>query len=163
MLISRLKDSNGRPIDMTELSMFFGFDVMGDVAFSNDFKMLETGTEQYAVKALHGSVAVIGALGAVPWLLHMIGQVPGLTGNYGQFSAWCSEQVKSRRSVSVFLLVQEHSTDSSKLLDSEAEKSIVREPQDIMSWLIRSFNENSLNLKDESLNEDARLVVVAGR
>jgi hypothetical protein len=31
----------GRPLNITQLIMFYSFDVMGDIAFSEDFKMLQ--------------------------------------------------------------------------------------------------------------------------
>jgi len=31
LLLSKIAEHSGRPIDMTEYAMFFGFDVMGDI------------------------------------------------------------------------------------------------------------------------------------
>lgn len=71
------------------------------VGFSKDFGMLVSGDEHPAIRGLHDNMAAVGILGTVPWLLSMLGKVPGATGNYERFTNWCGQELKAKRKVGV--------------------------------------------------------------
>ena len=61
--------------------------------------MLEDETEHPAIQGIHQSMMAIGVLGTVPWLLSMLGKIPGAAGGYLRFTTWCHDQVKEKRMV----------------------------------------------------------------
>ncbi|EGR44824.1 uncharacterized protein TRIREDRAFT_69648 [Trichoderma reesei QM6a] len=143
LLLSKIAEHSGRPMDMTEYSMFFGFDVMGEIGFSKDFHMLESESEHPAIKGVHESMLAIGVLGTVPWLLSMISKVPGAAAGFSRFTTWCHQQLQEKRKATVL-------------------KN--RDPRDIISWLIKSLNEGDPSAPpgEMAIQEDARLLIIAG-
>jgi hypothetical protein len=91
----------GHPINITQWSMFFTFDTMGLVGFGKDFNMLDEGSEHSAIKALHDQMTVLGVLSSLPWLLSMLGAIPGLAGSYALFTKWCGDQGEEKQKVLV--------------------------------------------------------------
>lgn len=78
-------------VDVTKWSMFLSFDIMGDVGFGKDFQNLNSGIEHPAIKGVHDHMAVLGVLGHVPWLLNVIGRIPGAAAGYlGAQHVWHS-------------------------------------------------------------------------
>ena len=59
----------GQPIIANQYFQWFGFDVMGQVAFSKDFSMLRNTQWHSAIKVLRDGMAVLGPLTPVPWLM----------------------------------------------------------------------------------------------
>ncbi|PNP40611.1 hypothetical protein TGAMA5MH_07608 [Trichoderma gamsii] len=149
LLLSKIAEHGGRPIDMTEYAMFFGFDVMGDIGFSKDFHMLESGSEHPAIKGVHDSMLAIGVLGTAPWLLSMISKVPGAAAGFSRFTAWCHQQLQEKR----------------KVVAHEAAMFKDRDPRDVISWLIKAFSEGDSSAPpgEMAMQEDARLLIITGR
>lgn len=79
--------------------MYYTFDVMGIVAFSKDFKQLEQAAEHSAIAAMHANMEIIGLLGAVPWFMHLLACIPGLSGPLEYFKAYCEDQILQRKAV----------------------------------------------------------------
>lgn len=52
-LVRRIELAQGKPVNVGQLFNFFGYDVMGDLAFGKDFNMLNSGNEHFAVKLLN--------------------------------------------------------------------------------------------------------------
>ncbi|KAH0524178.1 hypothetical protein TsFJ059_009080 [Trichoderma semiorbis] len=148
LLLSKLANHCGRPIDMTEYAMFFGFDVMGDIGFSKDFHMLELESEHLAIKGVHESMLAIGVLGTVPWLLSMISKVPGAAASFSRFTTWCHRELQKKR----------------EIVASEAAALKDQDPRDIISWLLKALNEGDPSAPpgEIAIQEDARLLIIAG-
>lgn len=62
--------------------------------------MLESTSYHPAIKGIHRTMSLIGILSTVPWLIYMIGSIPGLT-TYNLFSRWCRDEVNEKRKVSI--------------------------------------------------------------
>lgn len=90
---------NGSPVDVSAWSMFFSFDVMGEVGLGKDFSNLSTGNEHPAIARIHEHMSILGIMSNVPWLLNMLSAVPGATAGYAPFFNWCSEQLKEKQTV----------------------------------------------------------------
>ncbi|EHK20796.1 uncharacterized protein TRIVIDRAFT_59079 [Trichoderma virens Gv29-8] len=127
LLLSKIADRCGQPIDITEYAMFFGFDVMGDIGFSKDFHMLEQESEHPAIKGVHESMLAIGVLGTVPWLLSMISKVPGAAASFSRFTTWCHQELQKKREIMA--------NEAAMLKDQD------QDPRDIISWLLKALNE----------------------
>ncbi|KAL6879915.1 hypothetical protein HDV57DRAFT_100463 [Trichoderma longibrachiatum] len=83
--------------------------------------MLESTSYHPAIEGVHRTMSFIGILSTVPWLIYMIGSIPGLT-TFNRFSMWCRDEVDEKREA--FAMNKE------------------KEPQDVMSWLLGAMNEN---------------------
>ena len=79
--------------------MYLTFDVMGKIGFGKDYRQLEEGRELSAIKGLHDQMGALGLLSPVPWLLSLLGSIPGLSGSYGLFMDYCAEQVREKKMV----------------------------------------------------------------
>ncbi|KAK8097061.1 hypothetical protein PG999_013005 [Apiospora kogelbergensis] len=151
LLLSRLVESAGKPIDMTMYGMFYGFDVMSEVGFSKDFNMLKSGEKHPAIMALHSSLSILSIIGgSAPWLLGMLTRIPGASGGYQEFIEWCGVELQARRTV----YNQERAT---KIED--------KDPSDVVSWLLKAEGDGDIGAPKSNLawQEEARLLIVAGR
>ena len=64
-----IAQGEGQPIIANQYFQWFGFDMMGQLAFSKDFNMLRNTQWHSAIKVLHDGLAVLGPLTPVPWLM----------------------------------------------------------------------------------------------
>ncbi|KAI1773062.1 putative benzoate 4-monooxygenase cytochrome P450 [Hypoxylon cercidicola] len=132
----------GGTVDVTAWSMYLSFDVMGEAGFGKDFGCVSNGTEHSAIKAIRDHILILGIGSHLPWLLNLASNIPGATAGYAEFFNYCESQVDSKRK----------NFDPSKY------------PQDIMSWLLKAVVEKDISASptEESLKDDARLLIVAG-
>ena len=49
-------------------------------------------------------MAAVGVLSTVPWLMSMLGKIPGATGSYARFADWCAQELQAKRAVSNFIV-----------------------------------------------------------
>lgn len=101
LLIAQLAQREGEPANTSAWSMFFAFDVMGDLAFGKDFHMLEKGQEDDALLGIHNSMDAFGYMHHVIWLLHFMITIPGLGGAFNKFRDWCEGQVVEKQQVCI--------------------------------------------------------------
>lgn len=99
ILIQQLHKRQNQSIDITQWTTYYSFDVMGEIAFSRDFKQLDDGAEHFAITAMHAQMEDIGLLGAVPWLMHLLACIPFLDGPYEIFKRYTVEQIERRKAV----------------------------------------------------------------
>lgn len=95
----QLQAHQGKSIEIAGWTLYYTFDVMGIIAFSKDFKQLDNGAEHFAIGAMHAQMQYLGLLGGVPWLMHLLACVPGLSASYETFVNYCAEQMEQRRTV----------------------------------------------------------------
>ena len=67
-LVKQLTQRAGRPIDVTRWAEFFAYDVMSDLAFSDDFGMLVAGETHPYITALHSGTRVLVIAAQTPWI-----------------------------------------------------------------------------------------------
>ncbi|KAF1962854.1 cytochrome P450 67 [Byssothecium circinans] len=142
MLVEKIRELNGKQIDMTKWSMLFGFDVMGEVGFGKDFGSLTSGQEHPAIKAIHEHIAVLGVFQTVPWLMNLLGSIPGAAASFAEFFGMCEKE-----------MVEKEKTWNSRT-----------DPQDLASWLIKAVREKDVTASPtkESLADDSRVIIIAG-
>lgn len=123
--------------------MMLAFDVMGEIGYGKDFGGIVSGKEHPAAKAIHDHMTILGTVGMTPWLLYIIQFIPGASAGYAPFFKWCANMI----------------TEKKATWDSE------KYPQDISSWLIKAVMEKDVAASptEASLNDDGRLVIIAGR
>ena len=68
--------TEGQPVIANQYFQWFGFDVMGQVAFSKDFNMLKDAQWHSGIKVLRDGMAVLGPLTPVPWLTILGSDIP---------------------------------------------------------------------------------------
>ncbi|PSR83512.1 cytochrome P450 [Coniella lustricola] len=155
LLMTRLAEQESEStVDIIRLFNFFGFDVMGDIGFSQDFGLLKSNQEHPAVEGIREQSLVIGTMQKLPWLFSPLVQVIEILGNFGLkmsfqlFLDWCSHELEVRR----------------QAIKLENETGRSQDPQDIISWLIKAENEkdNSAPPSKKAFQEDSRVMVVAG-
>ncbi|KAJ5815613.1 hypothetical protein N7474_007390 [Penicillium riverlandense] len=144
VLIEQLHVLANQSIDITQWTMYYSFDVMGIIAFSKDFKQLEDAAEHSAIAAMHANMEMIGLLGAVPWLIHLLICIPGLSGPIEYFGAYCEDQIQQRK--------------------AKWQSGNEETPTDLVSWLLKAkeANDRSAPPGDPALGEEGRLVIIAG-
>jgi hypothetical protein len=86
-------------MDMSAWSMFFSFDVMGEVGFGKDFNNLVSGVEHPAIKGVHSHMTMLGIMSTVPWLLNILGSIPGAAAGYSDFFSFCAGQIREKHKV----------------------------------------------------------------
>ena len=80
-----IAQSRNQPIVANQYFQWFSFDVMVQVAFSEDFNMLRGAQWHSAIKVLRDGMAAIGALTPVPWLIRLGSDIA--MGSSGDFKA----------------------------------------------------------------------------
>lgn len=86
-------------MDVSAWSMFFSFDVMGEVGFGKDFNNLQSGVEHSAIKGVHSHMTMLGIMSTVPWLLNVLGSIPGAAAGYSEFFSFCAGQIREKHKV----------------------------------------------------------------
>ncbi len=101
-LVNHLDAFAGKPVNATDWLAFFGFDVMGDLAFGRSFDMLESGEKHFALKLMAEGQAGLGFLGPIPWATPILIRIPGLMRNFNRWVSWSEGQVRERQKVMRF-------------------------------------------------------------
>lgn len=86
-------------MNITKWAMFFGFDVIGEVAFGKDFGNLVTGTEHSALRPLHEHIKIYGVLSPVPWLMNIFLSIPRSSSVYTEIFSICENEIRAKQKV----------------------------------------------------------------
>ncbi|GME35797.1 Cytochrome P450 [Neofusicoccum parvum] len=145
LFLDQISCERGQRINITDRIAWLTYDLMGVIGFGKDFGNLRSAKESPAIKGLRTAMASMGILFPVPWLTNVLSHMPGLGDVYwGPFVQYCRQLVEEKQQA------------------FQADKS--EAPKDIISWLIRAFEEGSPNgaPTPEALHEDTRSLVIAG-
>ncbi|XXH00984.1 hypothetical protein Hte_007335 [Hypoxylon texense] len=103
MLAQSLSDciaSHGtQPVDVDDVMSWFSFDIMGDVLFGEDFRLLKSRAWEPAIKHRDGALALVGPISDATWIAHLAFL---LVPFYGRVQDWtrmvlfCEEQIRDR-------------------------------------------------------------------
>ncbi|MCJ1237976.1 hypothetical protein MMC14_005963 [Varicellaria rhodocarpa] len=138
VLENKIASLSGEPINITPWFYFYGFDVMGNLAFRESFDMMKEGKSHFAVDLIRGGMALLGPFSSVPWLVKIGLNLPGIAQSWKKMLQWSEEQLQQR-------------------LKSDVDKP------DIMSWLINASKENNTMLEDKNwLQGDSFAIIIAG-
>jgi cytochrome P450 len=138
-LSNNIEKRLGESINFTELFLFFGFDVMGDVAFGSSFGMLETNEEHPIVQIMRSGIFIIGRLTPIPWLVTVLSSLPGAAADFKKLEAFAETSIRSRAKMD-------------------------RGEDDVMSKLISAARDPSDSSKIDMhyLGGDAMVIIIAG-
>ncbi|KIW89107.1 uncharacterized protein Z519_09959 [Cladophialophora bantiana CBS 173.52] len=141
LLIKKLEESNGQPMNMAKWFNLYSFDVMGDLAFGDSYQCLESGEMHWAIKLLNDGMDMIG-FWLPNWFFRLLLSIPGAAADHWRFINYCCEQLDKRMKM------------QGKL-----------ENQDISHTLIEHFNRSDPKAQKAQLpmlQGDSRLIIVAG-
>ncbi|KAF7556322.1 hypothetical protein G7Z17_g1549 [Cylindrodendrum hubeiense] len=96
LLLSKIEASAGKPMDATLWLNFYGFDVMGDLAFGKSFNMLNGGVAHHYMKLMHTMTVFGTSLGRFPWAFLLTQYIPFVNMAYKKFIKWLKLRVKAR-------------------------------------------------------------------
>jgi cytochrome P450 len=142
LLIQRLEESSGKPMDMAKWFNLYSFDVMGDLAFGASYGCLETGDMHWAIQLLSEGMGMLGTW--MPnWFFRLLLAIPGAAKDHYRMLNYCDEQLQTRIKL------------QGKL-----------ENNDITHTLIEHYNQNkdeeSRRMEMFGLQGDTRLIIIAG-
>nr|AAX81445.1 high nitrogen upregulated cytochrome P450 monooxygenase 1 [Phanerodontia chrysosporium] len=96
-LIVGLKQRTNRPIDISEWTNYFGFDFMGQMAFTRDYGMLKNGYDKEGLLDLIEHAMQDSAwISHIPWSIPFLRYVPGASKYWDQMKAVGERAVADR-------------------------------------------------------------------
>ncbi|KAK2785655.1 hypothetical protein FQN52_008343 [Onygenales sp. PD_12] len=91
------RSQNGtKPVEISQWLDYFGFDVMGDLAFGKSFNMAKSGDAHYALKQMENSRTMVGALMNAPWTFNLLLSLPFVSGVRTEWVEFCKKQLTER-------------------------------------------------------------------
>ncbi|KAG6034540.1 hypothetical protein E4U41_006500 [Claviceps citrina] len=138
-LLQQIEHSQGMPFDASKWFNFYSFDVMGDMAFGENFGMLRSGQAHGFMKLVHKHMVLAGMFSHLIWMFPLFRIMPILNREDICFQEWIVKQVAHR------------------------EKNRPDVP-DVFSWLLSDFEglENPQRQDRLNLQADMQLIAVAG-
>ncbi|KAL2860842.1 cytochrome P450 [Aspergillus lucknowensis] len=141
--IRQIEGFDGKPIDVSKWFQFWGFDIMGDLAFGQSFNMLDSAKSHWAIEVLTTSQEA-GGLALPTWAFRLLMAIPGTMNTYRRFVRFCVEQIEDR------MCIQGKQATP-----------------DIAHFLIEDFNSKTKSGRDrgkelQGLHLDSKLIIVAG-
>lgn len=98
-LLSKLSERANTAVTISPWLNFFGFDVMGDLAFGKSFNMLKQGKPHFMMTQLQEAGPIVAVLVIVPWLFILFQSIPLISAKRAENVAWCGKQVQERKLV----------------------------------------------------------------
>jgi hypothetical protein len=98
-LLDQLEARVGTQLNMANWMSFYGFDVMGDLAFGKSFDMLKKGVVDYYISLMQDFLRVRAIFTRVPWMFRILQLTMLLNASFNNFRKWMEQQVKTRMKV----------------------------------------------------------------
>jgi cytochrome P450 family 628 len=99
-LVNHIDENQGKPFNVTEWFNCYTFDIMGDLAFGEDFAMMKRygsgAGKHYFYHTVHQQMDIIGVFGHVPWVFPILKALPGVNLAYLRFTRWARQQIQKR-------------------------------------------------------------------
>ncbi|KAK5170690.1 uncharacterized protein LTR77_005280 [Saxophila tyrrhenica] len=139
-LVERLRQFGGGTVNASKWFNLYSFDVMGQLAFGKDYKMMDTGELHWALILLNEGMEAVPERMPV-WLFRVLLAIPFAAGGLFKFLKFCRDELEWRVNNKV-------------------------EGGDITGWLLKgygSLNTGYNNPADDPMFQgDSRLIIVAG-
>ncbi|PWY61944.1 benzoate 4-monooxygenase cytochrome P450, partial [Aspergillus eucalypticola CBS 122712] len=142
ILIEKIREHQGRPMDVTNWINCYAFDVMGHVVLGAELEMLKTGKRIPELQMIDEGQRYVAVAGTMPWIPPLLMRIPGLSATLNPFRHRCHELFDTRRA-------------------SRAKSS---EPKDIISRLIQGQENGDPGAPptDQAIKDDAWFIMSAG-
>jgi cytochrome P450 len=87
-------------------------------------------------------MSILGVFQTLPWLMNILGSIPGAASSFAGFFDFCAEQMQEKK--------DEYSPEKS--------------PKDVASWLVKAVIEKDVSASPtpQSLADDSRSLIIAG-
>ncbi|KAK4165553.1 cytochrome P450 [Cladorrhinum sp. PSN259] len=95
-LVSKLVEREGRPVEFSQLIMWYSFDVMGDMAFGRSYNMLETSKNHWAIDLAEAGLKPVRYYPPM-WFMRLALAIPGLTRDWYRYFDFCRDSMLERR------------------------------------------------------------------
>ncbi|KAJ5656571.1 hypothetical protein N7507_008521 [Penicillium longicatenatum] len=117
---------------------------MGLIALSKDYKQLDDSVEHTAIAAMHSQLDMAALITPIPWIMNLLGCIPGLKTPIDLFADYSASQINERR--------------------AEWHSNTKETPVDIISWLIKGMDDRdpAAPPTDAALYDDGKLAIIAG-
>lgn len=99
LLLDRLEQSQGTPIDIPKWFKFYSFDTMGDLAFGQSFSMLTNGVKHPFMALVESHMAMAGTFSQLIWMFPLFRALPFLGREDAIFQKWLGDQVQHQELV----------------------------------------------------------------
>nr|POE87438.1 tryprostatin b 6-hydroxylase [Quercus suber] len=139
-LVQRVGEHKGGPVNVTKWFNLFSFDVMGHLAFNKDYGLLETGEKPEALHLMTEGMQPLAILPPI-WLFRILVRLPGIGAGFQKFVNFCVGELTWR---------------VNNPTDEKAGQ------KDIMTSLLKAYQDVEHPEQDPMLQADARLIIVAG-
>lgn len=96
LLAQNIGRRTGQTIDCRELFLYFGMDIMGDVAFGEGFGMLESNKPHAIMNIMRSGIYILGRLSPVSWFITVVASLPGANADWAKLEKFSEEQVYKR-------------------------------------------------------------------
>lgn len=138
-LLGGIKDNEARPFNVTRWFGFWGFDLMGEMAFGQGFKLMDRNEEDYYFKTTARFLPMISIFSPTPWLFPIIKRIPILNRESNEFDDF---------EAALFW----------KRFRSEPKET------DVFEWIVAEYREKSAPTEQETtdMKSDVGLIVIAG-
>lgn len=97
LFLDQIATDRGQRVNITDWTAWLAYDLMGKVAFGRDFGSLERARENPTVTRVRGAMKYLGILFPVPWLINVLGHIPGASGEMAPFFEYCKQLVKDKQ------------------------------------------------------------------
>ena len=141
LLVSKIAGYKGQPVDVKVWFNLFSFDAMALLAFGKNYGMLEQGEKHWALDLLGEGMQPLAYF--IPtWMFRLLTKIPGAAEGYNKFVNFCQDELSWRV--------------------NNAREADKKGGSDMMSWILRAYQDIDRPEKDPMLQADARLIIVAG-
>lgn len=96
LLEQKIREFEGKEINITEWFEYYAYDLMGLLAFRKSFDMLEGGKNHWVVDTINGGTASIGPFTGVPWFVHLIHALPLIGRPFEKACIWGRNTIRER-------------------------------------------------------------------
>jgi tryprostatin B 6-hydroxylase len=141
LLVAKIAEHKNKPVDVKVFFNLFSFDVMALLAFGKNYGMLEKGEKHWALDLLDEGMQPL-AYFLPTWLFRLLIAIPGAAGGFHKFVQFCVDELSWR-------------VNNASEADSKG-------GSDIMSWILRAYQDIDRPERDPMLRADSRLIIVAG-
>ncbi|KAK2606578.1 hypothetical protein N8I77_005318 [Diaporthe amygdali] len=138
-LLKGIRDSDARPLNVTQWFGFWGFDIMDDMAFGQSFRLMARNEEDYYYKTTARFLPMLSVFSPTPCLFPFLKRIP---------------------------ILNRESNEFDEFEDALFWKRLCSEPQepDVFQWIASEYRENPTPSQQDTTNmkADVGLIVVAG-